>query len=275
MRPLRRITLAVAAVAALGIAGTATASTASSGSSGLVKIVKPRTAFNASQSSNWFGYQQSILKTKKPFTEVSAVWTVPTASQHTRGQAENSSQWIGIGGGCLSNNCLATDNTLIQAGTEADVAADGSTSYSAWWEIIPAPSIRVNLAVRPGDVMYSDIKMSVVPGVWNLVLKNRTTGRQWKGTAPYASTFGTAEWITETPLLIGTNAGFATLPNLTPVHFDNATANGTNPHLTYDQRIELTDSNLNVIGIASKPQADGNGFNACAWAATCPTPANL
>jgi hypothetical protein len=117
--------------------------------------------------------------------------------------------------------------------------------------------------------------MSIVPGVWNLTLKNRTTGKQWKGTAPYTSTFGTAEWITETPLLIGANAGFATLPNLTNVHFDNTTVNGVNPQFKLNQQIQLVNGNGAVIGRVSRPQADGNGFNACAWVSTCPVPSNF
>jgi hypothetical protein len=40
-------------------------------------------------------------------------WTVPTASQHSAGQSEDSSDWIGIGGGCIDAGCTATDSTLI------------------------------------------------------------------------------------------------------------------------------------------------------------------
>src|SRR4051794_41947190 len=55
---------------------------------------------NANQSSNWFGYNQGALEQNgKLFNSISGDWTVPTATQHTAGQAENSSDWIGIGGG--------------------------------------------------------------------------------------------------------------------------------------------------------------------------------
>src|SRR4051794_19363776 len=55
---------------------------------------------NANQSSNWFGYNQGSLEQNgKLFNSISGDWTVPTATQHTAGQAENSSDWIGIGGG--------------------------------------------------------------------------------------------------------------------------------------------------------------------------------
>jgi len=57
-------------------------------------------------------------------------WTVPTVTQHTAGQDENSSDWIGIGGGCADSGCTAGDETLIQTGTEQDFSG-GQASYSA------------------------------------------------------------------------------------------------------------------------------------------------
>jgi hypothetical protein len=54
---------------------------------------------------------------------------VPTASSHTRGQDEFSSDWIGIGGGCVDANCMVGDNTLIQTGTEQDGPATGGSEY--------------------------------------------------------------------------------------------------------------------------------------------------
>src|SRR6476469_1295387 len=75
-------------------------------------------AFNANQSNNWYGYNQGALETGKSlFHSVSGDWTVPTASQHTSGNDEYSSTWIGIGGGCVTADCAVTDSTLIQTGT--------------------------------------------------------------------------------------------------------------------------------------------------------------
>src|SRR5689334_18869014 len=63
------------------------------------QVLRP---FNANQSNNWFGYNQGTLeKGNKLFHSISGDWTVPTASQHTAGQDESSSTWIGIGGGCV------------------------------------------------------------------------------------------------------------------------------------------------------------------------------
>ena len=70
--------------------------------------------FNTNTSSNWFGYQQgSIEQGGKLFNSITGNWTVPTATQHTAGQAENSADWIGIGGGCVDAGCAVGDATLI------------------------------------------------------------------------------------------------------------------------------------------------------------------
>ena len=72
---------------------------------------------------------------------------------------------------------------------------------------------------------------------------------------PYTSTHATAEWIEETPLEIGTDAGFASLPNLSNPTFTNATVNGANANLQASEALDLVDSNNNVIGSVSGPNA--------------------
>jgi hypothetical protein len=226
---------------------------------------------NANQSSNWFGYNQGTLeKGNKLFNSISGDWTVPSATQHTAGQAESSSDWIGIGGGCVNTGCTVTDNTLIQAGTEQDVAANGSTSYDAWFEVIPGPELIINNPVSPGDHIHSDISETVPnSNVWNVTLQDTTKGWTFKQTVPYSSTHATAEWIEETPLLLGTNAGFAALPNLTNPAFTSAKTNGANANLVTSEQMDLIDSNGNVIGAPSAPNSTHDGFSACTWASTC------
>src|SRR5690348_14453560 len=111
------------------------------------------------------------------FHEVAADWTVPTPSAHKAGEAEYSSDWVGIGGGCIDANCTVGDNTLIQTGTEQDIAANGARSYSAWYELIPEPETVIpSITVHAGDRMHADIG-EVVSGsnVWKITLTNRTT----------------------------------------------------------------------------------------------------
>jgi len=241
---------------------------------GTVHVPHPGTAFAANQSSNWSGYNQGALEKGTPFTSISGQWVVPTASQHTKGQAESSATWLGIGGGCVESSCSVPDETLIQTGTEQDVAADGSTSYDAWFELIPAPELVVtNVAIHPGDTVKASIT-STVPEVWTITLTDVTDGQGFTQTVPYTSTLSTAEWIEETPLELGTNAGLAALPNLGTVNFDLATTNGAPAALTAAEEMQLIDGNGNVIMAPSAPDGDKDGFNDCAWATSCAAPSS-
>jgi hypothetical protein len=227
---------------------------------------------NTNTSTNWFGYNQGTLeKNDTLFNSITGDWTVPTATQHTSGQAESSSDWIGIGGGCIDSGCTVGDSTLIQTGTEQDVDSTGKASYSAWWELVPAPSITIsNMTVSPGDHMHASLA-EVVPdsNVWTITLTDVTRNESFSQTVPYTSTHATAEWIEETPLEIGTNAGFASLPNLSNPAFTSGTVNGANANLQASEALDLTDSNGNVIGSVSGPNAARNGFDACTWATSC------
>src|SRR5919204_2776605 len=177
--------------------------------------------------------------------------------------AAYSSDWIGIGGGCVDAGCLVTDNTLIQTGTEQDVDAGGRVSYGAWWEVIPGPSLEIaNMTTAAGDHMHAAIA-EVLAGasLWTITLQDATRGETFTTIVPYSSTHLTAEWIEETPLLIGTDAGFAALPNLTNPSFTRATTNGAPAKLGVSEEIQLVDSNGNAIGTPSDPNATRDGFS--------------
>jgi hypothetical protein len=268
-RAARRLGLlaAVCAVSCVTFAGSASAHFAPGGQ--LLRLT--HLGFNTNTSSNWFGYQQGALEQGgKLFTSITGSWTVPTATQHTSGQAEDSADWIGIGGGCVDSSCDAGDETLIQTGTEQDVGSNGSTSYDAWYELVPAPELQItSMTVKPGDQMHASISQAAGE-VWNITIQDVTQEESYTTSVPYSSTMDTAEWIEETPLEIGTNAGFAALPNLTDPAFNSLTVNGANPNLTSSEQIQLTDSSGNVIGTPSAPNSTGNGFSECTWTSTCP-----
>ena len=244
-------------------------------SHGQLLRIRPRLGLNTNSSGNWFGYNQGTLEQgAKLFNSIGGQWTVPTATQHTPGQQESSSDWIGIGGGCIDAGCTLTDATLIQTGTEQDVSASGSPSYYAWWELVPAPEFQItSMTVNPGDRMSASIA-ELVPDseVWTISIKDLTNGQSYSTTVPYPSTHTTAEWIEETPLLLGTNAGFAALPNLSTPAFDLATTNGQPANLKPSEELNLVDSSGHVIGAPSAPDPDADGFNACTWATTCAAP---
>lgn len=265
---MRRLALLVVATAVLGWVAAANAGTGINAHGQLLQV-----RANTNQSTNWFGYNQGSLELGgKQFNAITGDWVVPAATNHTAGQDEYSSDWIGIGGGCIDASCTLGDNTLIQTGTESDVSASGAPSYSAWWEIIPGPSIAItNMTVAAGDHMHASLA-EIVPGanLWTITLQNVTRGQTFTQTVPYASSHLTAEWIEETPLLLDpTSPGLAALPNLTSPAFDNATVNGQSANLQSGEEMQLIDSNGNVIGTPSAPDAQANGFQACTWATTC------
>ena len=255
------------------IAALASLLTPAAGAGGGVISHRPIVTVGANQSNNWSGYNQGTVEQgSKLFNQISGDWNVPTATQHTAGQAEYSSSWIGIGGGCIDAGCTATDATLIQTGTEQDVSGSGQQSYSAWWEVIPGPSLTIsNFRVSPGDQMHADITQIVtMSNVWKITLQDVTKGETFTKTVPYSSSRLTAEWIQETPLVFGTNgAGLAALPNLTTNTFSAATANGANAGLKASEEMQLVDSNNRVIALQSAPNSTANGFSLCTWATSC------
>jgi hypothetical protein len=249
---------------------------ARTGHGALISVAKPGLGTHASQSSNWFGYNQGSLEQGgKLFSSISGDWTVPTARQHRAGEAEYSSTWIGIGGGCVDADCVVTDGTLIQTGTEQDVDAAGHRSYSAWWELIPAPGITIdNMTVAAGDRMHADIS-EAVPGsqLWTITLRNVTRRQSFTITVPYTSSHATAEWIEETPLVIdGSGALLTVLPALSKTAFNNGRTNGEPPALNAPEEIQLVDDTGHVIGTPSAPDSNHDGFALCAYATRCSAP---
>jgi len=231
----------------------------------------------ANKSTNWFGYNQGTLeKGGTTFHAITGNWTVPKVSEHRLPNGstpdEFSSTWIGIGGGCVDAGCAVGDNTLIQTGTEQDMVG-GKPQYSAWWELIPAPSIGITMTVGPGDHIHADIH-EVVSGseVWSITLADTSRHETFTQTVGYPSTYTTAEWIAETPLILGTNGGFATLPNLSPAVFDPGTVNRASPRLKSSEQIQLANSSGTVYSVPSGPDRDTDGFTACAWAKSCAAP---
>ncbi|MBV8714800.1 MAG: hypothetical protein JOZ65_07000 [Chloroflexi bacterium] len=238
---------------------------------------RPIVRVGANQSNNWSGYNQGTLeKGGKQFHQVSATWTVPSATQHKAGEAEYSATWIGIGGGCVDANCMVTDSSLIQAGTSQDVDASGAATYDAWWEIIPAPSITIsNFKVSAGDSIHVAITEGT-PGVWTIAVQNQTSGQTFSTTTPYSSTYATAEWIEETPVVVS-NSGQVTvgpMPNLSGAHFDLAQTNSAGAGLVASEELRLVDSTGATLASPSAPDADADGFNVCTFATTCGAPSS-
>lgn len=271
-RPWRAV-CATGVVAALAAAGTAAATPGPTAAERVIGVVRgAHLGLHMTQSGNWSGYNQGVVEKGTTFHSISGEWVVPTAKQRVKGQPEFSSSWVGIGGGCLETSCALTDSTLIQAGTEQDVAANGAASYSTWYELIPAPSIQTPLTVRPGDVVAVSIAESL-PAVWGISIRDVTTGNGWSTTVPYTSDYSTAEWIEETPVVAGTGGvQVGPMPALGAVHFDRATVNGAPAGLSASEAMQLVDANGRVLATPSKPDADTDGFDDCTYATSCSPP---
>ena len=243
--------------------------------SGVIRLPRhARGRLAANESTNWFGYSEgSLANGGTLFSSITATWTVPKARQHARKEAEHSATWIGIGGGCIDGRCSLTDPTgLIQTGTEQDVAASGRASYSAWWELVPAPAVTIsNMKIKPGNRISASVS-EVAPTLWRVTLSDLSRHETFTTTTLYPSSRATAEWIEETPVTIGTDGtGVATLPSLTRAPFDDATVNAHAAQLAPAEEIRLTGKS-GVIGAPSAPDSGGDGFGACAWASRCRVP---
>jgi hypothetical protein len=243
---------------------------------GPIEVAHPvGSRFALSESNNWSGYDEGALTTGHTYVQVSATWAVPYASQAVPGQAEASATWVGIGGGCIDTSCIATDQTLIQAGTEENVSPSGRPSYSAWYETIPGPAVTIPLAVGAGDTLWVNVAMLHTPGVFGIVIVNLTTGKAWFTELAYPSSRLTAEWIDESPVVVSTGgaSGVAPLPRLSPVTFHDTRANFVPPFLRSAYRIELVGGNGAPIAYPSLPDSGRDSFSDCTYAAGCPTPA--
>ena len=237
---------------------------------------RPATAFASRRedtSTNWAGYVLAGSGTR--YRKVSASWVQP-AVRCTTGTKSYSSMWVGIGGNA------DTSQALEQAGTDADCTSRGTPRYAAWFEIIPAESIDVPLAVSPGDRI--EVTVSVVGHRVSFVMRNATRGTTFTKML-YASLVDTtsAEWIVEAPALCNDASQCWTtrLADFGTVAFSNARAESVYGHAgsISDPRWSATSLNLvartTVLGgpggvakslthgaaVTSSPSASGRAFS--------------
>ena len=142
------------------------------------------------EDSNWSGYTLASSSTDEiSFSQVSGTWTQP-AVNCSAGSPSDSAFWVGIGG--------YTGEGLEQIGTSADCSATGQAVYSAWYELVPAPQVAVNMTVEPGDQLSARVAVSgqnVTVSISNLT-RHTTVSKQLQMSSP---TVSSAEWIAEAP----------------------------------------------------------------------------
>jgi len=148
-------------------------------------------------STNWAGYEaQDGL-----YSGIGASWSVSSVDAAQSASLATDATWVGIGG------VKSTD--LIQAGTQA-LVEDGTVTYSAWYETLPAYQQKIPLAVHAGDSVTVSL-IETAPGLWQLSFTNLTTGKNYSRQISYNSSKSSAEWIEERPIAqIG--RGFSLIP---------------------------------------------------------------
>jgi Peptidase A4 family len=152
-------------------------------------VLAPAASADSASSSNWAGY--AAHRSGVSFQKISASWRQPAVSC-VRGSQSYSAYWVGIGG--FSPNSSA----LEQIGTEADCDASGHAVLSAWYELVPAPSIPFSFTLAPGDLI--DATVTVKGHVVTMSLYDATRHRGFTKTltARRVDT-SSAEWIVEAP----------------------------------------------------------------------------
>ncbi len=186
-------------------------------------------------STNWSGYAVTIpgvnvtnTPNGGPYTDATGTWIAPSVTC-VPGSTTASAVWVGLGG------YFTNSNALEQAGTAADCDANGTPSYYAWYELVPANSVTVPLRINPGDV----ITTSVVANGANVLVQIKDRTRNVTFTKRLVATsldYTSAEWIVEAPSACSSNnfCRQLTLANFTNVTFSRlaALANGQGGTLT-------------------------------------------
>jgi len=207
-------------------------------------------AASASQSYNWSGY----VATGSTYTAVSGSWVVPSVSNTN--QAATDVTWVGIGG--------ISSSDIIQAGTQAVVNPSGPVTYQAWYELLPASTQAVPLAVAPGNSISVSITEQGTNS-WTVSFKNNSTGQSYQQTLQYASSHSSVEWIEELPSTVTASNQTLPLDNFGTIQFNEATAVANGSTLTASQlgaaQFTLVDSNYQVLATPSQLGSDGQSFS--------------
>jgi hypothetical protein len=149
-------------------------------------------------SSNWAGYAAVAPEgTDVSFSDVTGTWRQPKGTC-TANRTDSAVFWVGLGG------MSADSQSLEQLGTE--IACDGAGAkprYSAWWEIVPAPPVRIPIKVAAGNAIGAALLVSGQTVTFSL--RNLTRGTHFTKRTTLTQTLdvSSAEWIAEAPSLCG------------------------------------------------------------------------
>ncbi len=173
----------------------------------------------AASSANWSGYVAggSSSGSSTKFSSISGSWVEPSANCNA-GQGY-AAFWVGLGGAGQGSNALE------QTGTEADCGSDGTSSHFAWYELVPAAPVKLDLKISPGDHITG--KVTVNGTNVTVALSDTTTGQSvTKNLQTDNIDVSSAEWIAEAPSSCDGSGNCQPLPltDFGDVSFSNATA---------------------------------------------------
>jgi hypothetical protein len=211
----------------------------------------------AGVSSNWAGYvaggTDATTGLPDAFSTVSGTWVEPKAncgSVSSTGPT-SSAFWVGLGGNATSSNALE------QTGTEADCTSDG-TSYFAWYELVPAGSVRLALKVDPGNKISASVTVSGTHV--SILMRNLSQGTTVSKTLSMADPdTSSAEWIAEAPSVCGASysrCSEQSLTNFGTVTFSSASTE-SNGHAG-----SISDSSWSSTPIELQSGGSGGFFGA-------------
>jgi hypothetical protein len=217
---------------------------------------------------NWSGY--AVVPGSSKVTAVASTQVVPAVNGTTPGLA---STWTGIGGHGSSD--------LIQAGVAEEFIPGLGPNYFAWYELLPDAPVDLSncsgdasCTVRPGDTVTVTIQATGAiqsNQTWDISVVNAGHWTYSKSVT-YKSTYSSAEWILEAPSLVVP----VIMPMMGNTKFDpnnTYTLNGGTARKIGDGNPISISMNL-YEGIPSALDADGDGFNACAYKLSCPAPSS-
>jgi hypothetical protein len=207
-------------------------------------------------STNWSGYVAETNLAKGPnrvVNDVKGQWVVPSFTCPPMGFTF-SAMWVGIDGW--------TNRTVEQTGTLEECNFDAFVSYT-WYEMYPAPLVRVLLPAQPGDLMSADVAYGGNHS-FVLTISNLTEGGTFTTTQKSSAKRQSAEWIAEAPSSGGvieplTNFGTVSFTGASAT-FDNTTGPINSPSWE-DEPITMTDPSGTVKAVPSALDPSGQSFN--------------
>jgi peptidase A4-like protein len=165
------------------------------------------------------------------FADVRATWIVPRIVCNR--PSSSVAFWVGLGGATRRSGALE------QIGTSADCSDRAAASYSAWYEAYPAPAVAVAVAVRPGETITADVRVTGDQIAISLVNDSTEARFARRLTAPAPET-DSAEWIVEAPSsCLGPSCAPLPFARFRRVTFASATATlGDRAYALGDPRLE-------------------------------------